>query len=260
MTGMAFAGIDVAIAKGKRLPICLAQWQEGRLEPLEIRAEALPKPPRGNGNRESLKPDVVEAFTKEVVAVLDSLATAIGVSVQCIAIDAPSAPCADGLERRRAECAMDKLGYSCIPTPTAAGFTEIRANCKAHLERGGALSRLPHANQVWMLVGFALFRALRSSRTVIEVYPHAIIRSLGVLSQHKSTPTGYADQLAAAARVTGWSNPADLHEALRRRTYGAKHDRLDAFLSAWVAALPFAELTACGEGPDDVIWIPKGRQ
>ena len=46
----AYAGIDVAIAKRKRLPIVVCTWQSDRIETLALNAKALPKPPLGPGN------------------------------------------------------------------------------------------------------------------------------------------------------------------------------------------------------------------
>lgn len=257
MADRAFAGIDVAFANKKSLPLCIVRWNGQRLEPLEIRIETLPRVPRGRGNRCALMPEIVEAFAHEATAVVNNLSETLGVTIERVAIDAPSAPCASGLDRRLAEREMDRLGYSCFSTPSAARFEEIRAKCTAHLDGGGAVARLPHANQLWMLVGFALFRSLGASRTVLEVFPHSIVRTIGVASAHKSTVDGYGEQLSAAARATGWDSAAELHAALERTTYGSRHDRLDAFLSAWVAALPPDQLTPCGDGLNDVIWIPR---
>jgi hypothetical protein len=152
---------------------------------------------------------------------------------------------------------MDKLGYHCFPTPTESEFKLITARCNRHLADGGAITFLPHANQLWMLAGFSLFRTLRKSKKCIELFPHAIIRGIGVHSKHKTTNAGYADQLNAAARITGWTKPNDLHEALKKCAYGTTHDRLDSFLSAWIAALPRRALRPYGVSENDVIWLPN---
>lgn len=259
MPDQAFAGIDVAFAKRKTLPLCVACWIGNQLTPLDLRSDGVPPIPRGSGNRASLDPSAVVAFAEQTVAVLDALSDAHGVTISRVAIDAPSSPCPAGLARRRAERALDALGFSCIPTPTEARFLEVRSKCSAHVASGGTDARLPHANQLWMLVGFALFSTVGRSRTVLEVYPHAIVRSLGVTGRHKSTPEGYTQQVAAAAQATGWSDPTRLEAALRRSVPGTRHDRLDAFLSAWIAALPPDDLEAYGAPPDDVIWVPHNR-
>jgi hypothetical protein len=41
--------------------------------------------------------------------------------------------------------------------------------------------------------------------------------------------------------------------------FGHQHDRIDAYLSAWVASLEDQDREALGKPPDDVIWIPRLR-
>jgi hypothetical protein len=55
----AFAGIDVAFAKGKRLPVVVCRWQDRTPQPLGLR-NARAKPPTGKGNAGAL---VNGAFT-----------------------------------------------------------------------------------------------------------------------------------------------------------------------------------------------------
>ena len=107
-----------------------------------------------------------------------------------------------------------------------------------------------------MLVGFALFQRLRTEWECLEVYPQATVRSLGVSSIHKGKPGGVSAQLAAVSRFTGWPQPAT-PEALKRVVRAPLHDALDAYLSAWVAALDPEKRTAFGCPPDDVIWVPQ---
>lgn len=40
---------------------------------------------------------------------------------------------------------------------------------------------------------------------------------------------------------------------------GDRHDKLDAYLSAWVTSLYPEDVAACGEPPLDVIWLPSAR-
>jgi uncharacterized protein DUF429 len=110
-----------------------------------------------------------------------------------------------------------------------------------------------------MLVGFELFRRLRHDWECLEVYPQAIAASLGARDIHKSHRDGVRQQLAAAARYTGW--PV-VHEiaSLDRVCYGSNHDRLDAYLAAWVASLEHGDRRAIGCPPDDVIWVPRLQQ
>ena len=50
-----FVGIDVACARGKRLPICVAGFRGDRLEPLELPPEIARALPLGRGNIEILQ-------------------------------------------------------------------------------------------------------------------------------------------------------------------------------------------------------------
>jgi hypothetical protein len=110
-----------------------------------------------------------------------------------------------------------------------------------------------------MLFGFQLFARLRRGlkAEVIEVYPFAIIRALLQSCEHKSTERGYRAQLAAVAASTGW-DPEILEERLRVAVAGRRHDRLDAFMAAWVASLSPERRHVLGDAQrsDDAIWVP----
>ena len=140
------------------------------------------------------------------------------------------------LERQR----MSSDGSGCHPSghPRRAAWDGIKQKCVEHLGSGGSTATLPHANKIWMLFGFELFSSLRAGLgiEVIEVYPFAIVRALLSACQHKSTEQGYRDQLVAVAARTGW-RPQDLEAKLRATVPGSRHDRLDAFMAAWVASL-----------------------
>ena len=56
----AYAGIDVAYAKRKRLPIIVCTHRDGKLEPLPLRS--LPAPPVGKGNAQILDQPAVAGF------------------------------------------------------------------------------------------------------------------------------------------------------------------------------------------------------
>jgi len=199
----AFAGIDVAFAKNKYLPISICIRRNEILEPLLLRKESL-IPPRGQGNAKTLNDDVVRKFAESTAKYMRDVERACGVAIRRIAIDAPSDPKADGLPRREAEKGLDKRGISCITTPDTRQFTAIRAKAQAHLLNGGEESSLPHANQLWMLVGFELFRRLRKEWECLEVFPQAIAKTLGSADIHKSKADGLLSQLLAAAHFTGW--------------------------------------------------------
>ena len=106
-----------------------------------------------------------------------------------------------------------------------------------------------------MLVGFALFEVLGEQYPCLEVFPQAIARVLGSADVHKFKKSGVENQLAAIAEKTGWE-PRALHRCLSKSVPGPLHDQVDAFMCAWVASLYPDGLEACGEPPDDVIWVP----
>ena len=251
----AYAGIDVAFAKQKRLPLVVCTREEGRLVPLPLRSARGLVPPRGSGNRASLSAGSVEAFTAATLTYLRQVEEAFAVSIDRIAIDAPSAPALDG--RRRAERALDARGFSCFATPTAEQFDEIRRKALEHLEAGGPESRLPHANQLWMLVGFELFRVLSELAPCLEVFPNTTVQVLGAAHRTKFHKDGLEAQLAAARAHTGWPGGAEDEPALHDIGYGSTHDKLDAYLCAWVASLKEEEREPFGAPPDDVIWVPR---
>jgi predicted nuclease with RNAse H fold len=256
MSTPAYAGIDVAIARGKRLPLCLAVLEEGRLVPLPLRRLRQPAPPRGGGNVWVLEPQAVRAFAEETAAYLDRVCAAEGLRLSRIGIDAPRDFCPPSIPVRPCEAALFKAGLSCFVTPSRARFEGIVAQARAHLRSGGSPGRLPHANRLWMLAGFALFRTLEGLAECREVYPQAAVRALGAGAIHKTRREGLEAQLQAVAAVTGWPPPATGLRALGEIAYGSAHDRLDAYLSAWVASLGVADLAAYGTPPHDLIWAP----
>lgn len=177
-------------------------------------------------------------------------------NVERVAVDAPAAP--PTANSRASEDELGRLGLSSFRTPAASAWDGIKQKCVEHLGSGGSTATLPHANKIWMLFGFELFSSLRASLgiEVIEVYPFAIVRASLSACEHKSTEQGYRNQLVAVAARTGW-RPQDLEAKLRATVPGSRHDRLDAFMAAWVAALPREQRRAIGdaEHPDDAIWV-----
>jgi hypothetical protein len=252
----AFAGIDVAFARGKALPVSVCVRRSNRLEPLRLRDRSAPVPPRGRGNPEAILEAPVCEFANEAAQYLHQVEQHFGVRIARVAIDAPSDPKSLGTNRRLAELALDVRRISCITTPDEAQFAGIRAKASAHLAKGGAVARMPHANQLWMLVGFALFARLRGDWECLEVFPQATVALLGVSGIHKSKSDGLQAQLCAAAKCTGWPDPP-VTTALQAIGYGSRHDQLDAYLAAWVASLDPSEREALGTPPNDVIWVPR---
>ena len=250
-----FVGIDVAFAKRKCLPVSVCVLRDERLTPLPLKRGPL-VPPRGRGNVAALDESVVREFAREAARYLQQVAEIHYLEIVRIAIDAPKSSRRDGSPRRASEAAMDEARISCITTPSEGDFAVIKTKVEAHLAAGGSQSRLPHANQLWMLAGFALFRELAGLAECIEVYPQATVRALGVAERHKSNREGLDAQITAAAGATGWPTPELLSCVLEESGRGSMHDKLDAYLSAWVASLDEDSRLAHGEPPDDVIWVP----
>lgn len=252
----AFVGIDVAFAQKKRLPIVIARWQSGRLVPFPLRTLSF-QPPRGFGNAATLDEGAVRRFVTGAVDYVEAVCHHLKATPVRIALDAPSMPTPQGESRRKAERALDAAGISCFTTPSADGFERIKAKVRAHLEAGGPVNRLPHANQLWMLVGFKLYKAFSQLAPCIEVFPQATIKLMGASALYKMKQGGVDAQLAAVSRFTGWPTTDAATDPLRGIAFGPRHDGLDAYLSAWVAALGAQQRLALGSPPDDVIWVPK---
>jgi hypothetical protein len=70
---------------------------------------------------------------------------------------------------------------------------------------------------------------------------------------------GFDAQLQAVAERTGWSEYGELQRDLARSYYGSAHDKLDAYMSAWIASLPPGDRVPLGKAPDDAIWVPAVR-
>ena len=107
-----------------------------------------------------------------------------------------------------------------------------------------------------MLGGFALFAALEADVECLETFPHATGLVLGAAGLRKQSAGGLDERLAAVASRTGWPElPAA--EALDGVGSGAGHDRLDAYLCAWVASLPADEREGLGGPAADTVWLPR---
>lgn len=251
----AFAGIDVACAVGKRLPVHVSVRRAGRLVPLPLRTLELDVP-RGAGNLAALAADWCASFADAAAAYLRAVEERCGVRIVRVGIDAPSDPRPAAAARRASETELARRGIACFATPSVAVCDELTRAARAHLARGGAVARLPHANRIFMLVGFALFARLRRERECLEVYPQGAVAVLGCGAIHKSRAEGLAAQRRTMARVTGWRGLAD-DAALRATGFGATHDLLDAFLAAWVASLDDEDREPLGGAPDDTIWLPR---
>jgi hypothetical protein len=251
-----FIGIDVNCAKRAHLPICFISTGSKTV------IHALPDDlasliPRGVGNGEIREILPFRAKAREVTAAVARIVSSQNWTISRIAIDAPAAAPSSGA--RASEDQLGRLGLSSFRTPSLGAWRDIIRVCNDHLSREQPLSKLPFANKVWMLFGFELFSAFRDAfdAEVIEVYPFAIARALVADCPHKSTEEGYHLQLNAIAARTGWEASA-LHARLQAAVPGRRHDRLDAYMSAWVASLPVTERRAYGNSSNqvDAIWVP----
>jgi hypothetical protein len=214
-------------------------------------------PPRGIGNAASLDTEALRQFARDAKDYVAKVCDRLRLHPARIGIDAPSAPSDGAILRRAAEVALDRAGISCFATPSADDFYRIRVKVQRHLAVGGAESRIPHANQLWMLAGFAIFEELSRIAPCLEVFPQATVRAMGAGQNHKSTRGAAGAQLAAATRHVGWPLGAECEDALCEIAWGASHDQLDAYLSAWVAGLDESDRMAYGSPPKDAIWVPK---
>jgi hypothetical protein len=255
MSRTAYVGIDVACAKKKRLPLAVCVHSVGCLETIP-RRDWPRRPPLGEGNLMAIETEFQERFAADTVGYLREVEARFSIKIQRIAIDAPSDPRSATAQGRRCELALGEAHISYFRTPSWAEFEDIHRQVEKHVSGGGRESHLPHANKLWMLVGFALFKSLRQQWECLEVFPQAIVHAIGADGPHKSSRKGYEGQLAAAARNTSVTT-AQLASKLNAACFGSRHDRLDAYLSAWVASLDFHEREAFGVPPDDAIWVPK---
>ncbi|MFO1126764.1 MAG: DUF429 domain-containing protein [Methylocystis sp.] len=212
--------------------------------------------PRGVGNKEIAEAAPFKESARGVVSAISLIEKEMGWWVEQIAVDAPASPPLTG--SRVSENQLGEVGLSSFRTPPACAWSSIREQCINHLRLGGSVAKLPYANKIWMQFGFELFVHLKSGLTaeVIEVYPFAIVRALLPTCEHKSTENGYGDQLVAVAHRTGWE-PQSLEGVLKSRVPGSRHDRLDAFMAAWVASLPREGRRAFGHArrPADAILV-----
>src|SRR5436190_1815628 len=107
----AYAGIDVAFAKRKRLPIVVCTASDGCLKPLPLR-RATVKPPLGRGNALILDAQAVADFADETARYLKWIESEFRLNIRRIAIDAPSEPKQVGAARRLCEIGLDRRRIS----------------------------------------------------------------------------------------------------------------------------------------------------
>ena len=252
-----FIGIDVACAKRKYLPLVICGIEGERLVPFPLAKYPI-KPPRGLGNALTLHDTVNQAFANDVANYIEIVCDAFHLNPVRIGIDSPLRPRDNHFNRRFAEQALDRAGISCYTTPSADDFKVVKAKGIAHLEAGKPVQNLPHAHQIFMLLGFTLNERLSKIAECIEVYPHATVKQLGVADIHKSKGNQAKLQLSAMSHYTGWPKTDDDWSQVDNMCLGPMHDRVDAYSAAWVASLSGQE-RICFGAPEkgDAIWIPK---
>ena len=121
---LAFAGIDVAFAKGKKLPVCIVTKEGSRLVPIELREDQRAPIPTGKGNPALLDPNIARRFGQDVLKYLQKIERDCDLQIAAVAIDAPREYKVS--DRRACERAMDQLGISCFARPCRAEFEKIK--------------------------------------------------------------------------------------------------------------------------------------
>ena len=260
----AYVGVDVSVSRRKRIPISVCVRDEaGRLSPLALKGSKKVKAPPGIGNAATLCDNRVAEFAQEMADFLKALVGQEKLEIRRIAIDAPRDYRSADSGRRASEQALYKEGIPYFSTPSEAEFAEIRKKAEKHLRNKGSQSRLPHANQLWMLAGFQIWRKLIATfaeSECLETHPHAISVRLKAESSKKSSSAGFTDRLNAVYSLTGWDSPDVLKRRIDKQGYGSSHDKLDAFLCAWLASLDEGKREALGKPSDDAIWVPVGSR
>ncbi|MBD3586232.1 DUF429 domain-containing protein [Salinimonas sp. HHU 13199] len=252
-----FIGIDVACAKGKHLPLVICRQEKGRLLPIPLANHQI-KPPKGLGNVLTLHDEVNMAFSNDVANYIETICDEFHLNPIRIGIDSPLHPRDNLLKRRVAEQALDKAGISCYTTPSSDDFEKIKAKGIAHLEANKPIQNLPHAHQIFMLLGFALNERLSKVAECIEVYPHATVKQLGVANIHKTKKNQAECQLSAMSHCTGWPKAESDWAQVDKICLGPMHDKVDAYSAAWVASLPEQDRICFGDAQKgDAIWIPN---
>lgn len=250
MTRDAFCGIDMAFAKGKLLPVAVCVRDGAKVRAKDLRGVCDLKPlPRGKGNRMAFDRKAIKDFAEDTVAYLREIEKRVEVRIIKIAIDAPRKPAQNG--ERLCEQAIRAGGGSCFRTPTKSEWRQIEYQVRDHLECGKSVPTLPHANQLWMQAGFALFERLEQAGfECIETFPSAIVRAFDRLVPHKKTQDGFQRQLEILKRGVTFDD-----RVLKNRAGKNDDDRLDALLCAWVASADSGTRKPYGDGNDDTIWV-----
>ena len=252
----AYIGIDVSCAKKKRCPITICVKDNGRLIPLLL-AQNKNQPPLGFGNAATLIEANNIAYAAAIKIYIIGVCKEHNLTPVRIAIDAPLIPKQNDIKRRIAERELDSRKISCYTTPSQSEFESIINRGKAHLNKGGEVSRLPHSMQIFMLAGFAIYQALNEVAECIEVFPHATAKILGAAEQHKTKENQAYVQLHAMSKYTGWPSSEDEWSKVKDICSGDLHDKADAYGAAWLASLNVEQRLVLGDPSlNDAIILP----
>jgi len=85
-----YVGIDLAIARNKRIPVAICYKKEGYLIPFELKSLRDIKPPHGIGNRGALEDNQVIRYSHDIVEYVELIKREKRLNIKTIAIDAPS--------------------------------------------------------------------------------------------------------------------------------------------------------------------------
>ena len=246
-SGNAIVGIDLAVRKGKRLPVVVVVRENNGNRILPLR-NAQVKPPKGPGNAALIEDAQAAAtFARETVEYVRWIEQEYGVKVLIVVIDSPLSP-ADEDKIRDAERCLDKLGLSYFRTPSLTSFEMIRKKRHAPGNQSGA-------NQIWMLAGFQLFTQISAAGIkCVETYPFAVCSMWGIEHLNKESPLGKTERMNAIARCIGVS-PA---ETLQSCCFGAGQDKVDAMICACVGNLESIQRTDIGTS-EHPFWLPTAH-
>jgi len=259
MTKQLVIGVDVSCAAKKRIPIVFAEKREGRLIPLPVKE--LPfAAPYGHGNKLVVEHEYNLNYARQIREYITDVCHFYGATPERIGIDSPLRPRSSALDYRIAERELNQAGIRCYKTPSKPEFDEIIHKVRHHLTTGGAISRVPHAMQLWMLAGFEIARELATIAPVREVFPQANIRRLMPNAPHKSGKGVPQRQLEVIACHTGWPASQTEWTQLKQISAGSTHDQVDAYSAAWVASLDDEHIDIFGDIEQaDAIWVPAQR-
>ena len=243
----AVVGIDLAVQKDKRLPVCALVCDDAEF--LELR-NAQVMPPTGPGNAALIEdPKAAMRFAHATVQYLREIEAEFDIGILRVVIDAPWAPAAND-EIRPAEQKLKKLRLSYYQTPSLTDFEMIR---KKRLEPASQAG----ANQIWMLAGFQLFTQISAAGIeCVETYPFAVWWALESEIHSKKSQRGMDERMRAINYFMQNSNVHITQPDLRSFCYGAMHDKIDAVMCAMIGTMDAGKRIDIGT-KQHPFWLPQ---